>query len=308
MIVVAGENVVDLVPVDGDLLRPELGGGPATIAVAAARLGAPVAMAARLGGDRFGAAFRDRLVAAGVDPRHLVRSTDPSTLALVSLDRGEAHYDFWLTGCADFGWRDAELPPLAAGDIAHLGSLAAFVPPGADALARWAVRHRRHGVVTFDPNLRPVVLTDGAAAIGRLERLVAAAHVVKASEVDLRLAYPDLSPVDAAGRWLAGPGPVLVVLTRGEAGITALTRENEVTMPALGVPVVDTIGAGDTAMGALLALLHERGLDGVLADLPATVRRMCAAAALACARPGPRPPTLAEILELEAVGHAPSEE
>jgi fructokinase len=295
VIVVAGENVVDLVPEGAGLLRPILGGGPANVAVATARLGAPVAMAARLGGDPFGAAFRSRLVAAGVDPRYLVGSADPSALALVTLDGADARYDFWLTGGADFNWTDSQLPDLTADDVLHLGSLAAFRPPGADVLARWAARHRRVGLVTLDPNLRPIVLADRAAALRRLESLVGSAHVVKASVEDLRAAYPDLTPERVARRWLAGPGPALVVLTRGSAGLAGLTRTARFEVATPPVRVVDTIGAGDAAMGALLATLYERGLDGVLVDLPGTLRRTCAAGTLACTRAGASPPDAAEV-------------
>src|SRR5258706_1224684 len=139
MIVVTGGNVVDLIPQPDGALRPALGGGPANIAVAVARLGAPVTMAARLGGDIFGAAFRRRLVESEVDGRYLRDTADPSTLALASIAAdGSARFDFWHQGAADFGWRDGQLPELEAGDIAHIGSLAAFLPPGADVVERWA--------------------------------------------------------------------------------------------------------------------------------------------------------------------------
>src|SRR5258705_6815405 len=95
MIVVTGENVVDLIPQPDGALRPALGGGPANIAVAAARLGAPVAMAARLGGDSFGAAFGRRLIESNVDGRYLRSTADPSTLALATIAAdGSARFDF----------------------------------------------------------------------------------------------------------------------------------------------------------------------------------------------------------------------
>jgi fructokinase len=293
MIVVAGENVVDLVPAPGGLLRPALGGGPANIAVAVARLGAPVAMVARLGGDSFADAFADRFVRAGVDGRYLVRSSDPSTLALAGIGPdGSARFDFWLAGAADFGWRRAELPALGAGDVLHLGSLAAFLPPGADALLDWAAAHRRSGVVTCDPNLRPVALRH----LERLDALVACANVVKVSEDDLRLAHPGHPPELVCRRWLDG-GRELVVLTRGGSGLTGFAVGHEVTVAPPRVTVVDTIGAGDTTMGALLTLIDRIGLVGVLADLPAALRYAATAGALACTRAGAAPPTAAELAD-----------
>lgn len=301
MIIVVGENVVDLVPAGRGLLRSALGGGPANTAVAAARLGAPVALAARLSRDAFGAAFRARLAAAGVDGRYLISAIQPSALALATVSPdGVAQYDFWLAGAADFCWRDAELPVPPPGAVLHLASLAAFLPPGADVVERWARRHRPQCMVTFDPNLRPVALARPDSLV-RLERLVDLAHVVRLSDDDALLAYPDVAPLTTARRWVA-QGPALVVLTHGPGGATALSGAVEVTVPAPDVPVVDTIGAGDTVMGALLTALHRRGVLSPAAirtltsvELTAILRYACTAAALACTRPGAHPPSGAEV-------------
>jgi fructokinase len=244
-------------------------------------------MAARLGGDPFGAAFRERLVDSTVDGRYLRDTADPSTLALASIGAdGSARFEFWHRGAADFGWRDGELPHLAAGDIAHIGSLGAFLPPGADTVERWATGLRPQCTVTFDPNLRPVSLAE-SGAVERLERLVRLADVVKASEDDLLLAYPTVPVVDSARRWLAVLGPRLVLVTRGGDGITSFSADGERTVPAPTVSVVDTIGAGDAAMGAVLACLHRTGA----VDLEYVV----AVATLACTRPGADAPTAAEV-------------
>ena len=292
MIVVTGENVVDLIPQPDGALRPALGGGPANIAVAAARLGAPVAMAARLGGDAFGAAFGRRLIESNVDGRYLRDTVDPSTLALATIAAdGSARFDFWHHGAADFGWRDGELPELAEGDIAHVGSLGAFLLPGADAVERWAAGLRPQCTVTFDPNLRPIGLAQ-PGALDRLERLAAIADIVKVSEDDLRLAYPTVPVEETARRWLAEHGPRMILLTLGSAGIAAFTSAGEETVPAPRVSVVDTIGAGDAAMGAVLTCLHRSG--DVDLDFVVTV------AALACTRAGADAPTAAEVSAFRA--------
>ncbi|WP_186315813.1 carbohydrate kinase family protein [Catellatospora sichuanensis] len=307
MIVVAGEQVVDLVPAGEALLRAALGGGPANTAIAAARLGAPVAMAARVGRDSFGNAFRQRLTSSGVDTQYLVATSQPSALALATVgDDGEALYDFWLAGAADFGWRERELPELPDGSTIHIGSLAAFLPPGADTLERWALRHRDRCTITFDPNVRGVALARPDSLV-RLERLVELAHLVRASEGDLTHAYPHVPPMETARRWLAA-GPRLLVLTHGDAGAVALTATEEVTVAAPAISMIDSIGAGDTAMGALLAWLHTAGrlgdqLGRELAPetLRLMLRHMCDAAALTCTRPGADPPTLDELRAFQLV-------
>ena len=142
-------------------------------------------MAARTGRDSFGAAFTAK--ARRGRRGHPLRSptTQPSALALAAVDRtGEAHYDFWLAGAADFGWRAAELPQLDAGTTIHLGSLAAFLPPGADTLERWALAHQDRCTISFDPNIRSVAWPRPDSLV-RLERLAELANVIRVSAGDL---------------------------------------------------------------------------------------------------------------------------
>jgi ribokinase len=90
--------------------------------------------------------------------------------------------------------------------------------------------------------------------------------------------------VDATGR--------TIIVTLGRDGAKALTSGGEViSVPAMKVTPVDTVGAGDTFVGYLAAGL-EAGLD-----LEAAMRRAAVAASLACLKPGAQPaiPTAAEV-------------
>ena len=295
-ILISGENVADLLTAGSGLLRVALGGGPANTAMAAARLGGEVSFAARFGSDAFGREFRSRLTAAGVDLSHavLVEPAAPSALALATVDAsGAASYDFWLHGAADFA--ATELPVPEPGDIQHIGSLAAYWPPGANLAERWI--EASQGTVTLDVNLRPIVLERQPDARDRLERLVRRSDVVKASDDDLRLAYPDTDPERTARDWLGRDhGPSLVVLTLGANGAVALTRDaRRVHVPAPKVEVADTIGAGDAAMGALLTELAETSVTEVCENLEKTLRRTVAVAALACTKAGAYAPSADEV-------------
>jgi len=298
MIIVVGENVADLIPAGDGLLRVALGGGPANTAVAAARLGGAVGFAARFGADAFADQFRTRLADAGVD-LSAARTVDaPSAVAVAAIDVvGVARYDFWLNGAADFCATDlaVDLPEPSPGDILHVGSLAAYWPPGADAIEAWLARWRDRCTVTFDVNLRPVVLERHPDALDRLERLIRLAHIVKASDEDVAHAYPGSEFVQVAGAWLAR-GPELVMLTHGGDGASAHTAGHApVLVGAPRIVVADTIGAGDAAMAALLVQLAARGRHAVLHDLDTTLRYVCATAAVACTRPGAYAPGPGEV-------------
>ena len=105
-------------------------------------------------------------------------------------------------------------------------------------------------------------------------------------------------------RWQT-TGPALVVLTLGPDGAYAVTGAGSLQRPGRPVTVVDTVGAGDSFMAALLAGLHRAGLLGGAgrSNLRATSEEQLGAAldlaiqvsAITCSRRGADPPTLDEL-------------
>ena len=303
--VVVGEALIDLIPADNDAYLARPGGSPLNVAVGLARLGQPAALAGRLSADPFGTVLRQRLERSGVDLRHLLAAPEPSTIALVNLSGGHARYEF-SAGGADFQWTPAELEFLPAGARAvHFGSLASWLPPG-DAAITETVRRIRAGesvLVSYDPNVRPALQPDVAAARQQVERSVALAHVVKASAEDVAWLYGSADPAEVAGHWL-GLGAGLVVVTSGADGATGWTRSGlTVSRPAYPAPLVDTVGAGDAFTSGLLDALARSGLLNPATvtaglDAPALAAILDSAglvAGLTCARSGANPPWRAEI-------------
>ena len=84
VILVGGEALFDVVATDGDDLKAHPGGGPFNAARTIARLEQPVAYLGRLSTDRFGARLERILLDDGVSLQSVVRTDDPTTLALAS--------------------------------------------------------------------------------------------------------------------------------------------------------------------------------------------------------------------------------
>lgn len=309
MITVCGETVADLVLSPDGSLRAHPGGSPANVAVALARLGEPVALLARLGADVFGRRMRAHLEASGIATDHLVDAAEPSTLAVATVDAdARASYDFWTAGAADWQWSDADLAdhPTPGTTAFHTGSLASWTAPGDAALLRLFARERTAGRVTltYDPNVRPSLVGNRDRVVSTVERFVALADVVKASDEDLALLHPGVDPVDAARGWLR-LGARLVVVTRGPRGATAVRGADVVDRAAPQVDVVDTVGAGDAFTAGLLHALAGAARLGTdpgrrLAEASADELGHCltvatTAAALTCQRAGCNPPTAAEL-------------
>ncbi|EEP74731.1 hypothetical protein MCAG_05058 [Micromonospora sp. ATCC 39149] len=157
--------------------------------------------------------------------------------------------------------------------------------------------------MTFDPNARPAITPDVAQVLPRVERLVRLSDVVKVSDEDLGWYHPGADPVEVARAWTAS-GPVLVVVTRGADGSVLVRGDEVVTVPGVPVTVADTIGAGDTFMGALIDALVGLGAHGPTArgarrtepgELRRAASRSASAAAITVSRPGADPPTPAEL-------------
>jgi len=310
VVAVVGEALVDFVQSD----RPEpffeafVGGSPANVAVGLARLGAPVRLAARIGDDPLGRRIRRHLDENGVDLSHAVAAPEHSSLAIVGIgDDGGADYDFRVEGTADWQWRDGELRKALAGPVAavHSGSLALTMAPGADVVLAALGRARQTATISYDPNCRPLLMGARDELLGRVERVLAVADVVKASADDVDWLLPGTSPEEAAQDWLTR-GPALVAITLGANGAVVAARDaGVVRRQGLAVRVADTIGAGDSFTSALLAGLRDRSLlgaerrndlesldGGTLGEL---LDGAVLASAFTCTRRGPEPPTRAEL-------------
>lgn len=306
MFTVIGEALLDLVqPAPGAPYDARPGGGPLNIAVGLRRLGHSTELMARLSRGSLGQVVRRYAEENGLGLAHAVETDELATLAFATLDdQGRATYEFYVEGTTDWGWTVAELTALPAGTQAvHCGSLATAISPGADAILQTVQRVHTDGsaLVSFDPNVRPGLVGPRELAVTRVERFVAAAHVVKASEEDLGWLYPDTAALDVLAKWTRS-GPALAVLTRGPAGCAGVTAGGaEADVPGIAVDIADTIGAGDAFMAGLLSGLADADCvkpDAVRAlstdDLRAVLERAAVVSALTCERVGADPPTRAE--------------
>ena len=302
MILVAGEALYDLVVQgDSDDLNGHPGGGPFNTARTIGRLEQPVAYLGRMSEDRFGERMVGLLAEDGVDLRSIVRTNEPTTLALAEVDRdGVARYRFYERGTSASGLETeaalAAVPDEV--DYLHVGTLGLMLEPVASAVEAVVERLAGRALIAIDPNIRPWVLDDAEAYRARLRRVLAHSHVVKVSQEDLDWLYPDLPHVEGI-RELLEQGPTVGLLTRGPNGALVVTRTAEVAVPAPRAKVVDTIGAGDAFGGGFLAWWSERGLTSEdLGTIDLTVEATafaCLVAARTCSRPGADPPHRSEL-------------
>ena len=254
-----------------------IGGSAAITAVAAARLGLRVALAAAVGADPAGRFMLDQLAASGVDVGAVVVRDDAPTGMTVALSRGGDRAILTALGAvATLTATDVPASLLAGARHVHASSwflLQDCLGPGLAALLSAA---RSAGVTTsLDTNWDP----SGRWGDELLTAAIAEADMLLPNEAEaLRLSGAD--DLDNAIGALLAAGPRRVVVKLGERGAICAdgTTRQRVSMPP--VPPVDTTGAGDCFNAGLIAGL----LDGL--SLAEATALGCAAGALSTGAPG----------------------
>lgn len=290
-VLVVGESLVDIVHGADGQTTEYAGGSAANVAVALARLGRPVRFVTAWADDARGRLLADHVAGAGVelasDPAVLERTA--TAAATIGAD-GAASYEF------DLGWRIGEVDPGQPVAV-HVCSIGAVLEPGASQAL--ALLRGLHGTatITYDVNARPAITGAGPDLVERVERMAAVADLVKASDEDLAVLYPELD-TEAAARHLLELGPSAVVVTRGSEGATWVGVEHTVEVASLPVEVADTIGAGDTFGAAIIDALWNRPPADLTSDeIEEILAHAARAAAVTVSRPGADPPYRSELAD-----------
>lgn len=280
------------------------GGSPFNVAVGLRRLGVDAAFFAGISSDFLGRRLTTVLEEEGVCGDFLIHFDAPTTLSMVAVGAdGSPQYSFRGEGCADRLLTVEQLPTLDDSVRGlHVGSFSLVVQPVADALLTLVQRESGKRLITFDPNVR----LNPAPSIDlwrtQVAKFAAHAHVIKVSDEDLHLLYPDVEAETVAKGWLTH-NCQLVIMTRGRGGATVFTRElGQWSVPAREVKTADTVGAGDTFQAALITFLTERELDHPSSlttlsreTLTEMLEFAVAAAAVTCTRVGPDLPYRDEV-------------
>ena len=260
----------------GTVFATHLGGKGANQAVAAARLGAGVTLIGRVGSDAFGRELKAGLAAEGIDTRWVSESSSVST-GVASITVCDADNAIIVISGANALLTPADLDAAEAAFAATDVVLAQLEVPLAtvERAAELAARYKK-----------PFVLNP-APAMRLPESLLALCALLTPNEYELATA---LGQANTGWQDLLATLPGRVVMTKGREGAYFSDAQGVIRhQPAYPVTPVDTTGAGDTFVGALVAFWAM--------GLAEAVRRGAAAGALSVTKPGAQGgmPTLAEL-------------
>lgn len=262
---IALESEVPLIDVSGFKKAP--GGAPANVAAGLSKLGLKGAFIGKVGDDPFGRFLERTFSEAGVDVSRMIFDKSAKTgLAFVALKPGGVpDFLFYRNPSADMLLESAELDErfIASTRIFHYGSISLISEPVRSATFAGARIARKGGaIVSYDPNLRLSLWPDAKSAKHGMIEGLTGANVVKLSEEELAFITGKTELSQGANQLFDFSESIkLVLVTRGPNGCFYATRKVQNLVPGLAADVVDTTGAGDAFVGAMLFQLLDRDLN-----------------------------------------------
>ena len=269
-----GEALIDMIPSrvgcsfdEVPAFSPRVGGAPANVCAAAARLGGRSALLSQLGDDPFGHKIARALAGCGVELSHLEFTNKASTaLSFVSLaENGERTFSFCRKPSADLLYAPEQIDPgwFSQAFALHFCSVSLVESPMREAhKAAIAAARQAGALVSFDPNLRFPLWPDREALYRTVWEFLPQADILKVSDEELEFLTGTTDIEKALPKLFTGHVQ-LVVYTCGSAGAYAYTRTAQGFAAVKPVKAVDTTGAGDGFIGSFLWQLCR---DGVTVD------------------------------------------
>ncbi len=263
-----GEALIDMICTDkgrtlteGENFLKKPGGAPTNVAAAVAALGGEVELAAKVGVDPFGTYMVEVMQQFGVRTTYMLRDADHfTTFAFVSLmENGER--DFYFNRGADGQLSAADIEAIDLSDVSiiHFGSATGFLPGPLQAAYRLLLQKalERKIFVSFDPNYRHLLFRDNTQSfIDQSWYFLQHCDFFKLSDEEAMLLTGETT-LDKAAAVLMQKTPSVFTITLGGEGTLLGIQQTTQVIPSIPVKPVDTTGAGDAFVGAVLYQLDK---------------------------------------------------
>jgi len=258
-----GEALIDMICTDrgssladGNNFLKKPGGAPTNVAAAIAALGGKVELAAKVGVDPFGKHLIDVMHSFGVDTKWMLQdSTHFTTFAFVSLmENGER--DFYFNRGADGQLSKADISAIDIKEfsIVHFGSATGFLPGPLQEAYHYLLQTAidNNVMVSFDPNYRHLLFKDDKPSfIKQSWQFIEKSDFFKVSDEEALL-LTDAKDVETAAKIFSEKTKAVFAITLGEQGTLLGFKGQTEIITSIPVKAIDTTGAGDAFVGAVL--------------------------------------------------------
>ncbi|MBS1667392.1 MAG: carbohydrate kinase [Bacteroidetes bacterium] len=274
-----GEALIDMICTDkgkslsqGQNFLKKPGGAPTNVAAAIAALGGAVELVAKVGNDPFGKQLIEVMQEFNVSTKWMLQDqTAFTTFAFVSLmEDGERDFVFNRGADGELNRHEVDNIDLNEFSIIHFGSATAFLPGplqvAYESLLQKALQ--QNIFISFDPNYRHLLFkNDKQSFIDQSWNFIQSCHFFKVSDEEAMLITGKPTLEDATAVLLEKTKSVFAI-TLGKEGTLLGLNNHTLIVESIPVNPVDTTGAGDAFVGAVLYQLQQKWSDSPSLAMP----------------------------------------
>jgi fructokinase len=269
-----GEALIDMICTDkgkslseGNNFLKKPGGAPTNVAAAIAALGGTVELAAKVGIDPFGKHLIEVMQSFGVSTKWVLQDENYfTTFAFVSLmENGERDFYFNRGADGQLSRSEVEAIDLEETSIIHFGSATGFLPGPLQAAYQGLLQKALQSniFISFDPNYRHLLFKyDTQSFIDQSWNFLQSCHFFKVSDEEAMLITGCSTLNDSVDALLEKTTSTFAI-TLGKEGTLLGMNKATTIVPSITVSPIDTTGAGDAFVGAVLYQLSERSLPEI---------------------------------------------
>jgi fructokinase len=269
-----GEALIDMICTDkgkplsdGDNFLKKPGGAPTNVAAAIAALGGRVYLSAKTGTDPFGKHMADVMKSFGVNTDYMLQDENFfTTFAFVSLmENGERDFYFNRGADGQLNENDISAIPLNNFSIVHFGSATGFLPGPLQTAYKTLMNKcaATEIFISFDPNYRHLLFNNNTQSfITQSWQFLDKCHFYKLSDEEAMLLTAETS-VQSAAEVLLNRTSAVFAITLGKEGTMLGLNGTTTIIPSIAIQPVDTTGAGDAFVGAVLYQLSHYSFNEI---------------------------------------------
>nr|WP_263326510.1 carbohydrate kinase [Neobacillus sp. Marseille-Q6967] len=264
-IISLGEPFVDYIATDSSNqnFQQWLGGATVNVAVGMRRLGIPSYYLCKLGTDEISEFVKHEFGRENVNIEYCVHSSVKKICGVyVHLnEQGERYFHSYinLTPSEVLTAEELKKEPFMRAKIFYFGSGTLFQET-ANMTTQMALKYamEANAIVAFDTNLRLKRWESEEQCRKTVCSFLKNVDIVKLADDEL-LFLTQTNSVEEGLKKISTLNIPYVFVTMGNKGAWAVTNSEQIYVPGLEVKAIDTTGAGDAFMAALLYCFHEKG-------------------------------------------------
>ena len=261
-----GELLIDMVCVDnkglkyGEKFEKKAGGAPANVAASITKLEGNAYFLGQVGDDFFGKFLIGLLNDLNINTEMAVEKGS-TTMALVGIDAdGERNFDFLRGSDGEYSFDNVDTSKITATDIIHFGSATGFLEGELKKTYFKLLEYAKENniYVSFDPNYRDALIKDDMLDqfIADSKEFLKYSDFTKLSDEELYLITKE-KDLTAGVNKLHELGVGVVTITLGAEGTYLSVKGENAVIPSIKIKQVDSTGAGDSFVGAVLKQVSE---------------------------------------------------